>query len=73
MIRILENRSTRLVQVFDASGKLVYYDDGSSTPWDGTYLNQGKKLPAGTYFYRLQVDKDAKNKPPLFGTVTILR
>lgn len=73
MIRILENRSDCLVQVYDRSGKLVYFTDQVYEPWDGTYLNQGQELPAGTYFYRIQIDRNDTNKPPQLGTVTILR
>ncbi|MFA5815527.1 MAG: gliding motility-associated C-terminal domain-containing protein [Bacteroidales bacterium] len=73
VIRILDNRPDCLVQVYDRSGKLVFYDDKFYEPWDGTYLNQGKKLPAGTYFYLIQIDRKDANKPPQRGTVTILR
>jgi len=73
IIRILENRPDCLVQVYDRSGKLVYYDDQIYEPWDGTYMNQGQKLPAGTYFYLVKIDRQDVNKPPQRGTVTILR
>jgi gliding motility-associated-like protein len=73
IIKILENRPDCLVQVYDRSGKLVFYSDNNYQPWDGTYLNQGGELPAGTYFYRIQIDRNDENKPPQLGTVTILR
>jgi gliding motility-associated-like protein len=73
VIRILDYRQDCQVQVFDRSGKLVFIDEGSYDPWDGTYLNQGKKLPAGTYFYQIQIDRKDPNTPPERGTVTILR
>jgi gliding motility-associated-like protein len=73
VIRILDYRQDCEVQVFDRSGKLVFLDEGSYDPWDGTYLNEGKKLPAGTYFYLIRIDRKDATAPPLRGTVTILR
>jgi gliding motility-associated-like protein len=70
IVKSLEGRTNCLVRVFDRSGKLVYTDnDGIYDPWDGK-LN-GKDLPAGTYFYLIQIDK-SKGKP-VRNTITIVR
>jgi gliding motility-associated-like protein len=73
VIKVLNNRPDCLVQVYDRSGKLVFQDDQFYEPWDGTYLNLGEKLPAGTYFYMVLIDRQDTNKPAMRGTVTILR
>lgn len=55
------------VAVFNRYGAPVFHSHGYSRPWDGTY--NGKKLPAGTYFYVI----DLKNgDPKLKGWVAIL-
>ena len=74
VIEVLEGWNNCLVQVFDRSGKLVFLSDGPyDNPWDGTYLKQGRVLPAGTYFYLIQLDKSDPAKPIQRGTVTIVR
>jgi len=73
MIRILDYRTNCLVQVYDRSGKLVFHNEGVYDPWDGTYRNEGKKLPAGTYFYQVVIDRDDSTIPIRKGTITILR
>jgi len=38
-----------VVKIYNTWGKLVFTSDGYPEPWDGK--NNGKDLPAGTYFY----------------------
>lgn len=56
------------VEVFNRYGQRVFYAAGYGTAWDGTY--NGKPLPAGTYYYVIQLQNGFK---PLSGSVTILR
>lgn len=56
------------VEVFNRYGQQVYYSAGYGTPWNGTY--NGKELPAGTYYYIIQLQNGFK---PLSGSVTIIR
>ncbi|HYC27364.1 MAG TPA: PKD domain-containing protein, partial [Chitinophagaceae bacterium] len=56
------------VEVFNRYGARVFYAVGYGTPWDGT--SNGKPLPAGTYYYVIQLQNGFK---PLSGSVTILR
>jgi gliding motility-associated-like protein len=57
------------VEIFNRWGNRVFYSDGYSEPWDGTY--NGKPLPIGTYYYVVTIKiGDAK---PVTGTVTIMR
>ncbi len=43
------------LQVFSKWGTLVYQTDATSIQWDGTDLN-GSNLPAGTYYYIIELD-----------------
>ncbi|HZY38032.1 MAG TPA: gliding motility-associated C-terminal domain-containing protein [Mucilaginibacter sp.] len=57
-----------ITQVFDRYGQQVFQSTGYARPWDGT--NNGKPLPAGTYYYII----DLKNgQPKLSGWVLIVR
>ncbi len=56
------------VEVFNRFGQQVYHSAGYGTPWNGTY--NGKELPAGTYYYIIQLQNGFK---PLSGSVTIIR
>ena len=56
------------VQVFDRYGQLVYKDRHPYHPWDGTF--EGKPLPAGTYYYIIELDG---LRTPKTGYVTILK
>jgi CHU_C Type IX secretion signal domain len=51
---------------------LVFESTGgySSAPWNGTYYNNGKALPVGTYFYIINLEN---GKAPLSGSVSIIR
>jgi gliding motility-associated-like protein len=84
-IYILNKKQDCKIQVFDRSGLLVYYLDESAIDldseiikswdkwWDGTFMNQeNRKMPAGTYFYRIQYGPSDKTTR-LLGTVTIFR
>lgn len=64
----LEDYPGCTVEVFNRYGQQVFYSSGYGTPWDGTYRR--KDLPAGTYYYIIQLRNGFK---PLNGSVTILR
>ncbi len=59
--------SDGVISVLTRDGKLVYQSKGYAKPFDGTY--QGKQLPAGVYFYTV----DLHNGRVVSGNVTILR
>ena len=48
-IRNISYPNNYLVEIFTPTGQLVYRSLGYNTFWDGK--NNGKKLPAGTYYY----------------------
>jgi len=41
------------VQVFERSGKRLFYTEDPDQMWDGTY--KGKELPVGTYYWTVEV------------------
>ncbi|MBI2967563.1 MAG: tandem-95 repeat protein [Bacteroidetes bacterium] len=62
------------IMIFNRWGNLIFEKDGYNNEWDGTYqggfISFGSKLPAGTYFYVLKLDKDSK---PVKGYVYLNR
>ncbi len=65
-ITLFENAS---IQVFDSWGALVF-KGGMLDEWNGTYMNNGKKMPSATYYYVITENSDA---PPYTGGVSIIR
>ena len=66
-IEYLDSYQGSVLEVYNTVGQLVYRSFGYNTPWDGT--TNGRKLPAGTYYYVL----DPKNKrKKMAGYVTII-
>jgi gliding motility-associated-like protein len=67
-VKYLDQYPGCIVEVFDTQGKMLFRSTGYQTPWDGR--NQGKALPAGTYYYVI----DPRNgRKKMAGYVTILR
>lgn len=58
---------TVVVKVYNRNGTPVFESRGYTMPWDGRY--NGKKLPAGTYYYIITAKSGAK---VISGSVTIL-
>jgi len=58
------------IEVFDRTGKRVFYSKGydESKFWDGTY--KGKKLPMDTYYYIINLKNGTER---ISGTITLLR
>nr|WP_246223645.1 MBG domain-containing protein [Fulvivirga kasyanovii] len=64
----LELYSVISISIFDNNGTEVYECSGTDCQWDGRY--RGKMLPAGAYFYTIDLDN---GKRTYRGTVTLLR
>ena len=67
----LQNINTfeqRIVEVYDRYGHRVFFSETYNTAWDGSY--QGKSLPTGTYYYRVDLNNGEKSYQ---GQVTILK
>ncbi|MCD6598685.1 MAG: gliding motility-associated C-terminal domain-containing protein, partial [Bacteroidales bacterium] len=63
------NYPNSTVKIFNNWGTLVFNSPvGYPEPWDGTY--NGKELPAGTYYYIIDLDNGEKAKT---GTVNIVK
>jgi gliding motility-associated-like protein len=69
LIQPLDLFEESVTEVYNRYGQIVYRSRGYGTPWNGT--NNGKPVPAGTYYYI--IDLRVNKEPKLTGTVTILR
>jgi gliding motility-associated-like protein len=64
----LDSYPGSVLEVYNTAGQLMYRTVGYAKPWDGT--NNGRPLPAGTYYYVI----DPKNgRKKIAGYVTIVR
>lgn len=64
----LDSYPGSILEVYTSAGQLVFRTQGYAKPWDGT--NNGKPLPAGTYYYVI----DPKNgRKKIAGYVTLIR
>jgi len=46
------------LRIFNRWGDEIYVAEPYLNGWDGTYGNDKKELPAGTYFYLFRLDKN---------------
>jgi gliding motility-associated-like protein len=67
-IENLKEYPTMRIQVMNRYGQNVFRTYGYNKPWDGTM--NGKPLPAGTYFYIIELNNGLK---PISGSVSIIR
>ncbi len=67
-IRGIQGYPDCIVKVFNVWGKQVFSSKGYTEPWDGTY--EGKELPAGTYYYIIELGPGEKTYS---GTVNIVK
>jgi gliding motility-associated-like protein len=67
-IKFLDSYQNCTVNIYNRSGRKVFYANGYPTPWDGT--SQGAALPAGVYYYIIQLNNINKL---LSGYITIIR
>jgi gliding motility-associated-like protein len=56
------------VQVFEKSGKRLFYTENPDIRWDGTF--EGKEMPVGSYYWTLEVRETGES---LKGIVNLLR
>ena len=62
------NYSSAHIEVYSKWGKLVWSSDGTTISWDGTV--NGNPLPAGTYYYVLELNGGDQTQN---GPITIVR
>ena len=65
----LDTYANAEVSIYNRLGQQLYYSRGYPRPWDGTL--QGKFLPAGSYYYLINLHED--HLPPLSGWLLIIR
>jgi gliding motility-associated-like protein len=64
----LDSYPGSILEVYSSAGQLIFRTQGYAKPWDGT--NNGKPLPAGTYYYVI----DPKNgRKKIAGYVTLIK
>nr|WP_121270696.1 gliding motility-associated C-terminal domain-containing protein [Pedobacter schmidteae] len=69
MITGLPDHADINIKIYTRSGQLVYESVGPyNKPFDGRF--RGKDLPAGAYYYRIDLRADCK---PIAGSITLLR
>lgn len=66
----IENYPQAVVKIFDRWGQLVFNSIGYNTPWDGTH--NGNKLPAGNYYYVIELNEPEIEDNLFTGSVTII-
>jgi gliding motility-associated-like protein len=67
----IERFEDALVTVYDRWGQSIFRSLGYGSPWDGT--NRGRFLPAGSYYYVIELNSPNVNIPPISGVVSIIR
>jgi len=67
----IEQYPDNKVFVYDRWGQPVFREEGYKNKWDGT--NLGYKLPDGTYYYVVFLDKDDKGLGVFTGNLSIIR
>ncbi len=67
-IRGIQAYPNCVVKVFNTWGNQVFSSKGYTQPWDGTY--NGKTLPAGTYYYIIELEPGGKTYS---GSVNIVK
>ena len=66
----IDNYPQAVVKIFDRWGQLVFNSIGYSAPWDGTH--NGNKLPAGNYYYVIELNEPEIEDNLFTGSVTII-
>jgi gliding motility-associated-like protein len=59
-----------LINVYDRWGQNVFRSLGYGKPWDGT--NKGKYLPAGPYYFVIELNSPNLSIPPISGVISII-
>ena len=61
--------SDSFIQIFGRFGRKVFESTGYPEPWDGKNM-RGKDVPAGTYFYHIDIGHGYKS---ITGNVSVIR
>ncbi len=69
----IEQFPNNQMMIFNRWENLVFQADGYMGEWTGTNMQNGEKLPDGTYFYVLVLDPKMKDSPVFKGFIAIQR
>ena len=59
------------IEIFDRWGQSVFRSVSYPNPWDGTF--RGRAVPAGTYYYVINLNEPNANLAPITGHVAVIR
>ncbi|PHN98737.1 hypothetical protein CSC81_04375 [Tenacibaculum discolor] len=57
----LHNYPNNKLEIYNRWGNRVYHSYNYQNDWNGISKNQGKRLPAGVYFYMLTIEENSRN------------
>ena len=61
-VKHIEQYGTSSVKVYNRNGQLVFSKRNYQNDWGGTYQETGELLPAGSYYYLIEVQETGKVK-----------
>ncbi len=61
-VKHIEQYGTSSVKVYNRNGQLVFSKRNYQNDWGGTYQETGELLPAGSYYYLVEVRETGKVK-----------
>ena len=61
-VKHIEQYGTSSVKVYNRNGQLVFSKRNYQNDWGGTYQETGELLPAGSYYYLVEVQETGKVK-----------
>lgn len=67
-IKYLESYQGATVEIFDRGGNKLFFSNGYTSAWDGTF--KGQPLPVGTYYYIINPKHGRK---AISGNITIIK
>ena len=56
----IEQYGTSSVKVYNRNGQLVFSKRNYQNDWGGTYQETGELLPAGSYYYLVEITEDGE-------------
>ena len=59
-VKNIEQYGTSSVKVYNRNGQLVFSKRNYQNDWGGTYQETGELLPAGSYYYRVEITENGE-------------
>ena len=67
----LSSYTRSILTLYDRWGQQVLRSSAYPQPWDGSF--NGQTVPAGTYYYVIELNEPGVNLEPLTGNVAVIR